>query len=221
MKVYHNSTEYDPNESALVLFGADADEEAMRRHIRNALHFVVADEEADAVYVPLPFLSLLDGAGSAAEVFQRARRKHVISFRVPKPGTPGAAIERFLMPLKYSIVSFLSFLIDYAVFLLLGLFPIPLWIRVYGARVVSATCNYFINRRYVFYGYTLLGILRHFAVVAASVTLNYLLLSLLVDVWGLPSALMKPLVDLLLFFFGFAGEKLFVFRKKELKHEIR
>lgn len=207
-------------ESLAVFFGEstpDGEKEFLSL-IRNAPHFILVDE--GAVFLPVPFVRYA-ACPSPEAVAAAAGAEHVRVITLPGRGTRSRKLVRFILPLKYSLASFLSFLVDYAVFLLLGLFGAPTALCVYGARVVSASFNYLLNRKYVFYGFTVLGLLRHFLVVAVSVTLNYLLLSLVTEKWGLPCELMKPAVDLVLFFFGYACEHLFVFRKKELQDEIR
>ncbi|MDO4502875.1 MAG: GtrA family protein, partial [Coriobacteriia bacterium] len=107
---------------------------------------------------------------------------------------------------KSMAASVSSYAIDYVVFTLLFLFA-DLWVvwAAVGARVVSASVNYAINRFLVFGGqgrrYTPL---RFFALAAVILCLNALFMFLLVDLAGLPALPVKVLVDLGLYFVNFA-----------------
>lgn len=211
-------------QSAVFYFGDGAPDtnalSMLAERVNRLRAFPLIQEEDGLMFIPGQFLFLLEGASCVHDVYEAAKRKHIIIYRTPRRDTLAYRFEKFLRPIKYSLSSFLSFLVDYAVYLLLGLSSAPLWVCVYGARVVSALFNYFLNRRYVFYRYTTLGLLRHFTVVGISVTLNYFILQL-IGQWGWDQTVAKPFVDLLLFFFGFVGEKFFVFGGKGVDDEIR
>ena len=107
---------------------------------------------------------------------------------------------------KFMAASLFSYAIDYVLFSVLFL-VCNLWVvwAAIGARVVSASANYGINRFLVFGGqgsrYTPL---RFFALAAVILLLNALFMFLLVDMAGLPALPVKVLVDLGLYFVNFA-----------------
>lgn len=106
---------------------------------------------------------------------------------------------------KFMAASLSSYAIDYAVFTLL-LLCADLWVvwAAVGARVVSASANYLINRFLVFGGqgsrYTPA---RFFALAAVIMCLNALFMFVLVDVGGLPALSSKVCIDLCLYFVNF------------------
>ena len=116
---------------------------------------------------------------------------------------------------KFIMSSFSSYLVDYLLFSLLyavvGLWAV--WATVL-ARVFSASMNYAINRYFVFGGqgkrYTPL---RFFTLAACILAASSLSMAVLSDVLGLPGMVVKPVVDLLLYFVNFTVQTNFA--KKE------
>lgn len=123
---------------------------------------------------------------------------------------------RIYAPLvKFSLSSFMGFLVDTAVFLILMAFGGPLWLAVAGARIISAGANFAVNRRLVFpesRSVSLKGtVVRYLALAALLLLANYVLLLSFTDA-GLPALPAKILTELLLFMTSFAVQKRFLFR---------
>ena len=137
-------------------------------------------------------------------------------------------IARFLLQgrvisvLKFAGSSFLGFLIDYVMVLLLSAATksLPaaasLAISVGGARLISASVNFTINRKLVFKGDESLGksILKYVALAAFILAANYGLMYLATICLNWPLAIAKIVVETLLFFVSFTVQGKFVYRKK-------
>lgn len=124
--------------------------------------------------------------------------------------------------LKFSASSFLGFLIDYALYgvLLLALAAMPaaaaLRIANIGARLVSATFNFFVNRNVVFKKSGSLGraAVRYALLAAGILAINTAVLSLLVQGLGVNALLAKVLTEVVLFFFSWLMQRRVVFREE-------
>lgn len=118
--------------------------------------------------------------------------------------------------LKFSASSFASFLIDYALFcLLLALTGVPAAANV-GARVVSATANYTMNRTMVFGSSSPVAksFAQYAALAAFVLTCNTVLLGALV--WlGANPYVAKVAVELALFAFSYTIQRMFIFKKRK------
>ena len=132
------------------------------------------------------------------------------------------SIKIYLCIFKFCASSLLAFVVDYVLFLLLSALTgglaarTSLRISVIGARLVSATVNFFVNRKVVFKGNESLGkaVVKYAALAVVVLALNLLLMNLLTITWGWPKALAKILVEVLLFFFNFVIQGRFVYRKQ-------
>jgi putative flippase GtrA len=116
--------------------------------------------------------------------------------------------------LKFGLSSALAFVIDTVALLVLHAVTGSLLVSVIGARVLSATVNYLINRRVVFtHGRRLPMVVtaaRYFALVAGLLLANYALLALLTSV-GLGLLRAKVLTEVALFGVSYAAQRALVF----------
>lgn len=123
--------------------------------------------------------------------------------------------------LAFMASSFASFLIDYALF---GLFvqAFAAWggagivAANLGARVISATCNFLVNRRLVFGSSESLYVTAvRYALLALGIAVgNTLAVLLLVDLLNAPALVAKLVVEVSFFVVSWAMQSRFVFREK-------
>lgn len=119
--------------------------------------------------------------------------------------------------LKFSASSFIAFLLDYCIYGILLFFTSNLWLSNIGARIVSATTNYTINRKFVFKsdsGVTKSAI-QYFLLAASILVGNTLVLGLLVNVCGVHQMLAKILTELMFFLLNWTVQKFVIFRKSQ------
>ena len=131
--------------------------------------------------------------------------------------------------LKFSASSFLSFLVDYIVFVcIVALFgptvSMVLFANVF-ARITSAVFNYSINRNFVFAGYDSdktskkaeenrkSSAIKYAALAVSILLVNSMILYGLTAFTGLDPAILKVLVEVLMFFVSFTVQRKFVFAK--------
>lgn len=127
----------------------------------------------------------------------------------------------FAKIIKFSISSFIGFLVDIGMFALLSLFNgvgIANWLTIknVSARIVSASVNFTINYRVVFKSkeHIILAILKY-AVLAAMILLcGTKLLNLLVIESGINEFLAKIFVEVTMFLISYLVQNSFVFREK-------
>jgi len=125
--------------------------------------------------------------------------------------------------LKFTLSSFLSFLLDYGLYSLLiimtGSLPLNISIGIsnVAARCLSGAFNYTLNRRFVFKSNeNVARTASQYMLLAASILiLNTLLLTLLVNTIVPNRYLAKILVELFLFFFSITVQKRIIFRRKK------
>ncbi len=118
--------------------------------------------------------------------------------------------------LKFSASSFISFLVDYSLYSLLLILTGNLTASNIGARVVSATVNYTVNRKLVFQSKA--GIARsagqYFLLAAAILAGNTLVLHILSDGLGVNRYLAKLITELLFFTISWLIQHFIIFRRK-------
>lgn len=124
------------------------------------------------------------------------------------------SIRVYLPLLAFGLVSLASFLIDAAV--LLTAFAATGWLlgSVVAARAVSSTFNFVANRRVVFTDATTSlrqAAARYWALVAALLVANYLMLAALTGI-GLVLLAAKVVTEVTLFLTAYAVQRLLVFR---------
>ncbi|WP_051671537.1 bifunctional glycosyltransferase family 2/GtrA family protein [Oribacterium sp. P6A1] len=130
---------------------------------------------------------------------------------------------------KFSASSFLSFIIDYLVFLcIVALFGTSVSVVLFAnvfARITSAVFNYSINRNFVFAGYDSdktskkaeengkSSAIKYAALAVSILTVNSVLLYLFTTYTGADPVILKVLVEVLMFFVSFAVQRKIVFAK--------
>ena len=132
------------------------------------------------------------------------------------------SLKIYMCILKFGMSSLLAAVIDYVLVLVLSAFTrglgasTSLAVSVVGARLVSASANFAINRRVVFKGDETLGraIAKYAALAVCILAVNYMLMHLLTIVLGWPLALAKLVVEVLLFSVSFLVQGKFVYRGK-------
>lgn len=126
----------------------------------------------------------------------------------------------YMCILKFGCSSLLAFAIDFVLVLLIGHLTaalpkeLSLLISVVGARLVSASINFLVNRTVVFKGNERVGkaALKYAALALCILCANYLLMRLLNLRLRLPLALAKLIVEVLLFAVSFIVQGRFVYR---------
>lgn len=132
---------------------------------------------------------------------------------------PLADSARIYLPLlKFALSGFAAFGIDLAAFIVLGHVLDSLLAAVGGARIISSTVNFVINRNLVFPGgrqtrFLAAGV-RYFGLVAALMGCNYALIFLLTHA-GVPAVPAKLLTEALLFGVSFALQRRFLSGKAQ------
>ncbi len=115
--------------------------------------------------------------------------------------------------LKYSMSSFIAFLLDNAVFFLMmgltGIFALS----YVTARIISAGTNYLINRHVVFKEGSKNSFLKYAALALFVFACGFGLSWLLIEKLQMPTVV-KPIVDILLTAVSYLGQRLFVFKRK-------
>lgn len=118
--------------------------------------------------------------------------------------------------LKFSLSSFVSFLVDYGAYTLLLCLTGRLVLSNVLARGLSSGLNFCLNRRYVFRDRTELqrAAIRYFCLAGGILLGNTLLLRLLVEAWRLPRLPAKLLTELLFFLLSWLMQRFMVFRNR-------
>ena len=130
--------------------------------------------------------------------------------------------------LKFAASSFISFLIDYLMFSLLTLLTVGLGTAVSVplsnvlARVVSATANYTLNKKYVFNckGNIKKTAAEYFSLAAIILVGNTLLLSFLTHGVGINKYAAKILTELAFLTLSWLVQKFIIFRKRHKEDKI-
>lgn len=117
--------------------------------------------------------------------------------------------------LKFCSSSVMSALLDFGLLLLLQLLTGKLLFSVIGARTASSIFNYSMNRRFVFDKSKKAALLssmpKYFALVVLIMVLNYGLLHLFHEQWGISLVIAKLLTEGALFLFSYWSQRKFVF----------
>lgn len=103
-------------------------------------------------------------------------------------------------------------LISYLLLPALGVTSVAVidWISGFSARIISASVNYTLNRNVVFKSKKSGALLRYVILCIAIICASNLAVTLL-EMAGLPRWLMKPVVDMLLYFVSFKVQDIWVF----------
>ena len=118
--------------------------------------------------------------------------------------------------LKFSVSSFVGFLVDYAAYSLLLLLGCGLTLANIAARIISASVNFTLNRKLVFRSSeTLLKSLAKYTLLAVFILIgNTLVLNLLVNVCGIHQLLAKIMTEIVFFILSWLIQKTVVFGKR-------
>lgn len=126
--------------------------------------------------------------------------------------------------IKFCITSISSFLLDFSVYSMLLLLTkdfsssTSLLLSNIVARIVSASFNFYINKKFVFQNHdsVLKTGLKYFGLALFIIGMNTALLSLLVEYLHLNPFIGKILVEGTLFFFSWMIQRIFVFQKHSI-----
>lgn len=116
--------------------------------------------------------------------------------------------------LKYSLSSIISFCIDFVLFkVFLGFFTLQL--SNIFARIISASCNFIMNRKFVFKnkGNIFKAFISYALLAIVVLLLNTFILTILVEL-GLDKLLAKLITEVTLFFLSYFVQHSFIFKKK-------
>ncbi|MBQ5762332.1 MAG: bifunctional glycosyltransferase family 2/GtrA family protein [Clostridia bacterium] len=121
--------------------------------------------------------------------------------------------------LIFSLSSFLSFILDYALFMLVNhlLFDVCEYhvaIAYLTGRVISGVVNYVLNSKFVFKEFSMSSVLKYTLLCIIIMVIGAVGSYLLEDLAGIPGVLSKVFVDLPLFLLSYFGQKKYVFTKK-------
>jgi putative flippase GtrA len=123
--------------------------------------------------------------------------------------------------LKFAASSLTSFLIDYALYSILvvaaaglGVWAVPT--ANVSARVVSASCNFAINKRFVFRNKDSVAktAAQYFLLAAVILALNTAFISCFVNIFGWNKFATKLLAEVLFFLLSYFAQRFWVFREK-------
>lgn len=118
--------------------------------------------------------------------------------------------------LKFSASSFVGFLVDYSVYSLLLLITNNLCISNVAARIVSASVNFFLNRKFVFKsrGSLLRAAIQYFLLAAGILIGNTFVLEFIVNACGVNQMLAKIMTEVMFFILSWLIQKLIVFKRR-------
>lgn len=164
---------------------------------------------------------LLDAAQSGMDIYEETIETVYLNDNASSHFNPFRdSLKIYLCIFKFCVSSLLAAVLDYALVLLIsGLTrgmgaEASLAISVVGARLMSASVNFCVNRRMVFRGNETLGkAIAKYALLALGVlAANYLLMRLLTILLHWPIAIAKLVVEVLLFAVSFMVQGRFVYR---------
>ena len=117
---------------------------------------------------------------------------------------------------KFGLSSIISFMIDYSIFSLLSILGLNIILGNLIARIVSGTCNYLINKRYVFKSNNSFykSMISYVSLAILIITLNTILLHFLVDKFLINKFIAKIIVEIVLFIGNFIIQKKYIFKRR-------
>ena len=118
--------------------------------------------------------------------------------------------------IKFSFSSIISFLIDYFLFIILSFFINSLIVCNIIARIISATCNYLLNRKYVFHSKNSLtkSILSYSLLAISILVCNTILLHIFVEKLLINKFISKIIVEIVMFIISYFVQKNFIFKRR-------
>lgn len=123
--------------------------------------------------------------------------------------------------LKFSGSSLICFGIDYLIYMILSLVTAgaanSIMIANVGARIVSSSINYTLNRRYVFHSNSsaLVSAAQYFMLATGILAGNTFVLHALVENAGMNRFLAKILTEMIFFVISWTVQKMIIFRRKK------
>ena len=117
--------------------------------------------------------------------------------------------------IKFSLSSIISFIVDYSLFVVFSFFITNISLCNVLARIISAACNYTINRKYVFNSHSNLykSIISYAFLAIIILLLNTTLLNLFVYQININKFIAKVIIEILLFSFNYFVQKKVIFIK--------
>lgn len=118
--------------------------------------------------------------------------------------------------MKFSVSSFIGFLIDYLIYSLLLLIGCSLTTSNIIARIVSASVNFTLNRKLVFKSKErlLTSALKYLLLALCILVGNTLVLNVLVNIFGIHQMLAKILTEIVFFILSWLFQRVVVFKRK-------
>ncbi|HIZ56602.1 MAG TPA: bifunctional glycosyltransferase family 2/GtrA family protein [Firmicutes bacterium] len=121
--------------------------------------------------------------------------------------------------LKFSVSSLIGFLVDYGIYSLLLFMTGHLLLSNIGARVISASVNFTLNRRFVFKNKENIAkaAIKYFLLAVIILIGNTAVLELLVTFCGIHQMLAKIATETIFFLFSWIVQRLIIFRKRGVR----
>ncbi len=131
------------------------------------------------------------------------------------------SIKIYSIILKYMFASFLSVVLDNAIFFLVAPYTGNVFLQTYLGRIFAAVTNFLVNKRLVFKkdGNVLVQLLKYVLLLFVSGTISACGVALITEKIGLNLVITRLLVELILFFFNFYVQKNLIFVKKRGQDE--
>lgn len=120
---------------------------------------------------------------------------------------------------KYVGSSFVSFIVDYISFIVIMLFTNQLIFSNVSARVISATVNYNLNRKYVFNstGHLIESLSKYALLCIFILIMNSIILDLLSINLHIPEFIAKIMTEMILFFISLIVQKIYIFKDAKVR----
>jgi len=119
--------------------------------------------------------------------------------------------------LKFSAASFTGFIVDYVIFSLLTLLTNRLYLSNIVARIISATVNFSLNRKFVFRSKESLlrSAIKYFSLALVILISNTLVLEFLVHTCAIHQMIAKIITEIFFFILSWLVQRLVVFKEKK------
>ncbi len=115
---------------------------------------------------------------------------------------------------RFSCVSFISFIIDYILFVIFNIISNNLLFSNILSRLVSSFINYNMNKRVVFKNNNKYSFIKYYLLALVILLFNSVLLNIFVDNLLLNKYVSKIIVEIILFILSFIVQKFYVFKRK-------
>jgi glycosyltransferase involved in cell wall biosynthesis len=125
------------------------------------------------------------------------------------------SIRIYLPIIKFMLSSISCGIIDFIALFIFNALTHNLLFSVVAARTISSLCNYFINRTIVFNAQNqshLSSIVKYYALVVLILVCNYSLISIFVNVVGLPLVVGKLITECILYLLSYIIQHKFIFK---------